>query len=92
MKTDKAVPATPKKEKQFERKFMRPDELADRWGLSLSCVPREVRRVSAQESLFRKIASLSTAAGNSSRRGKIGCIQLGESAIQSRLNEAANRR
>ena len=38
MKTDKSIPATPKKVKEFERKFMRPDELADRWGLSLSAV------------------------------------------------------
>ncbi|HMG73349.1 MAG TPA: hypothetical protein VK582_07605 [Pyrinomonadaceae bacterium] len=32
------IPKTPKKAKAFDQKFMRPDELATRWGLSLSSV------------------------------------------------------
>ena len=38
LKSNKAIPTTPKKAKAFEQKFMRPDELAKRWGLSLSAV------------------------------------------------------
>ena len=51
VKSNKTIPTTPKKAKVFEQKFMRPDELAERWGLSLSAVYQG----KADVSLLRKI-------------------------------------
>lgn len=51
MKSNNSIPTTTKKAKAFEHKFMRPDELAVRWGLSLSAVYQG----KADVSLLRKI-------------------------------------
>jgi hypothetical protein len=37
MKADDKIPITSKKEKAFDKKFISPQALAERWDLSLSC-------------------------------------------------------